>query len=461
MKIISSISGLRATLEEGKFDTLLIYRYITALCEIYPQGLIVIGRDGRPSGEDIENTLVQILNYFGRKYLVCGIIPTPTVQLMVEHTGAVLGISVTASHNPAEWNGLKFINSQGIFFNSTENDILIKTIEKQKIDVVPPEIFTPINRISNNSANEAINVHINKALSSTIGNNPIDLGSIKSRNFKVVVDAINSSGSVIIPKLLEELNCQVHKINCEANGKFVHHPEPLPENLTELAASVARIGADLGIAVDPDADRLVLINEQGKPISEEMTIVLSIWSYLLSSEEPSKISIVVNHSTTQLVEILARKFGAKVFRAPVGEINVVEKMKQVSAQIGGEGSGGVIWSDFHYGRDAIAGIILILNLLAKTNKKISELVAELPKSIIKKVKIEFNGNYELLKEKTISHFSREKCITEDGIKFIGPDYWVQLRKSNTEPILRIIAESTSEFTTNILIDKLFGIIKYL
>jgi len=461
MKVISSISGLRATLDEGKFDKLLIYRYISALCEMYPQGLIVIGRDGRPSGIEIEDTLVKILNYFGRNYIVCGIIPTPTVQVMVEHLGAILGISITASHNPAEWNGLKFINSQGVFFNSNENKLLLEIIEKQKINKIPNEILDTNTPIKHIFSDEAIYVHIQKAFSLNIGENLIDFDAIKRKNFKVVVDAINSSGSIIIPKLLDELNCQVNKINCEANGDFVHQPEPLPENLTELAVKVTEYGADLGIAVDPDADRLVLINEQGKPISEEMTVVLSVWSYLLISDNPSEVKIVVNHSTTQLVEEIAKQFGAKVFRASVGEINVVHKMKQLNAQIGGEGSGGVILSNFHYGRDAIAGIVLILNLLSKTNKKISELVSQLPKSIMKKVKLEFEGNFELLKEKMMSHFKREKCINEDGLKFIGQDYWVQLRKSNTEPILRVIAESTSEFTTNILIDKIFGIIKYL
>jgi Phosphomannomutase len=267
MKVISSISGLRATLDEGKFDKLLIYRYISALCEMYPQGLIVIGRDGRPSGIEIEDTLVKILNYFGRNYIVCGIIPTPTVQVMVEHLGAILGISITASHNPAEWNGLKFINSQGVFFNSNENKLLLEIIEKQKINKIPNEILDTNTPIKHIFSDEAIYVHIQKAFSLNIGENLIDFDAIKRKNFKVVVDAINSSGSIIIPKLLDELNCQVNKINCEANGDFVHQPEPLPENLTELAVKVTEYGADLGIAVDPDADRLVLINDM-QTISE-------------------------------------------------------------------------------------------------------------------------------------------------------------------------------------------------
>lgn len=461
MKVISSISGLRATLDEGNFDKLLIYKYISALCEIYPNGLIVIGRDGRPSGEDIQNTLENILNYFRRDYFICGIVPTPTVQIMVERTNAAIGISITASHNPAEWNGLKFINSKGIFFNLAENKLLLDTIEKQKIETLPIEIHNSISSSPNEINNEAIDFHIQKALNLKIGKNKIDLEEIRKNNFKVVVDAINSSGSIIIPKLLKELNCQVHQINCKPNGLFVHQPEPLPENLTELAEKVSHFQADLGIAVDPDGDRLVLINEKGKPISEELTIVLSVWSYLLLNDNPKEVKIVVNHSTTQLVDLIANKYGAEVFRTPVGEINVVEKMMEINAEIGGEGSGGVILRDFHLGRDAIAGIVLILNLLTQTNKKVSELVELLPKSTIKKVKLEFNGNFDLLKEKVEAHFKKEQSIDEDGVKFIGTDYWVQLRKSNTEPIIRIIAESTSEFFTNILIDKVLGIIKYL
>lgn len=461
MKVISSISGLRATLIDGKFNNLLVYRYISALCSVYPKGKFVVGRDGRPSGEAIEILIAKIFSYYNREFILLGIVPTPTIQLMVEEFQAVCGISITASHNPEDWNGLKFINSQGIFFNAEENKQLHQAIESANLLDIPEEILKIDIPAGKNFNEIAIETHINKALNLSIGEKKLDINKIKERNLKITVDAINASGSVIVPKLLEQLNCEVYKINCNGNGEFVHHPEPLPEHLIELANKTASIKADIGFAVDPDGDRLVLINENGKPISEELTIVLAVQSFLELSPNPSEIVIVVNHSTTQIVEKIAEEYGATVHRAPVGEINVVEKMKEVNANIGGEGSGGIIIRDFHLGRDAIAGIVLILNLLATTGKRISQLTEELPKSVMKKVKIEFNDDFDKLIAITIPHFKREECINTDGLKFIGPDYWVQLRKSNTEPILRIIAESNSEFTTNILIDKIFGIVKTL
>ncbi len=459
MKIISSISGLRATLVEGKFDNLLVYKYTSAICKLFPSGLILIGRDGRPSGLEIEEFIAQTLNYFKRDYVLLGLVPTPTVQLMVEELDAIIGISITASHNPAEWNGLKFINSNGIFLNADENKLLLEIISEQNIKQIPDTIQFNEDLTIAYKNKLAIEKHIKKILDLHIDGIKLDIDEIKSKKFKVSLDAINSSGSFIIPELLEELGCEVNKINCNGDGEFVHQPEPLPENLFELAQKVASFNSDIGFAIDPDGDRLVLINEKGKPIKEEFTIVLSIWAYLELCKNPREVSIVVNHSTTQLVEKIAERFGAKVHRSPVGEINVVEKMKEINAQIGGEGSGGVILRDFHLGRDAIAGIVLILLLLARKQKKISEIIEELPTTIMKKVKLEFEDDFEKMINLTIPQFKKEKCIQEDGVKFIGPEYWVQLRKSNTEPILRIIAESNTEFSTNVLIDKIFGIVK--
>lgn len=460
--IISSISGLRAILNEGRFKTDLLVQYISAINTIYPQGKIVIGRDGRPSGKEMEEMIANILKIFNREFILLGIVPTPTVQIMTIDKNATIGISITASHNGIEWNGLKFINERGIFFNKTENERLIEAVKKQKVD----EIIAKIDHIEANRCKyiteEAINTHITKAKEIGFAGNKINLDEIRAKGFKVAVDAINSSGSVIIPKLLEDLNCSVTAINCLGTGEFVHPPEPLPENLTELAAKTRESKADLGIAVDPDADRLVLIDENGRQISEEMTIVLAIWSFLENfSKEGHNITAVVNHSTTQLVEVVAEWYDAEVFRSPVGEINVVDKMIATNSAIGGEGSGGVIVKDFHLGRDSIAGIVLILSLLAKTGKKISELIAELPKSAMKKVKLEFTGDFEQLKIDAKKEFSKEICLEEDGLKFIGNNYWVQMRKSNTEPILRIIAESNSDFFTNILIDKVLGVVKHI
>ncbi len=466
MAIIRSISGLRATLVDGVFDDNLIYIYIYSLLKLYPEGKFVIGRDGRPSGIAMQEFIAKIMTHYNREFILIGLVPTPTVQLIVEEVGAICGISITASHNPEDWNGLKFINSNGVFFDAAENQKLWNIIDSQKLISIPDEIYKI--DISNITIQNdwAIDTHINKMLNlqsnnaNFNSNTNFNLELVKAKEYRVVVDAVNASGSIIIPQLLSELGCTVFKLNCEGNGEFTHKPEPLPENLSELAEAVVSMNADVGIAVDPDGDRLVIIDENGKPIGEENSIVLAVWSYLKNHKNPENARIVVNHSTTQNVEYVAKMFNSKVERSPVGEINVVNKMKEIDAEIGGEGSGGIILRDFHLGRDAVSGIYLLMNFLAQNSVSISTIINKLPKTHIKKVKIEFSHSIEEIAPQIKSLFKTEKCIEEDGLKFIGEDYWLQIRKSNTEPIIRIISEGTDETPPTNLIDKVFSIIKH-
>ncbi|MGB9701629.1 MAG: phosphoglucosamine mutase [Candidatus Kapaibacteriota bacterium] len=443
MSIIFSISGLRATLSDNSLSYELIKKYALAFHLFCSAGEIVIGRDGRSSGEWIEQVLIETFNSVGRDYHAIGIVPSPTVQLITENHKAAGGISITASHNPDDWNGLKFINSNGTFLDQNENNQLNEIFHNVIINDFPKKDLKINNdEILKNNIN-AINEHINAILNLPFLTEIIK-NKIAARNYKVVVDAVNSSGSVIVPKLLEEWGIQVEKLFCEGNGKFPHTPEPITENLTELCRTVRELDADLGIAVDPDADRLVLIDENGNPIGEENTIVLAIYSILSMIENAKSTKVVVNHSTTMGVDYIAGMYGAIVERSPVGEINVVKKMQEVQAIIGGEGSGGVILPACHYGRDSLVGITLLFSLLAIKEKKLSEIVNELPKYYMHKTKIAFNDTLSSIIDKVKQIFNVNKIILDDGIKIYFDGGWVQLRKSNTEPIVRIIGESEDE-----------------
>ena len=435
MPIISSISGLRVT--EDILTPELIKNYINALALYLKSGKVAVGRDGRPSGEFIENIVRQTLSELGFESIILGIIPTPTVQLAVERFNCVAGIAITASHNPEEWNGLKFINSEGTFFNADENKKLWSFLDREYI----PKNENAYSHV----CKDMIDYHINQVLNLSITNPFVD--KIKKRKFKIAVDAVNASGSVIVPKLLEQLDCEVHKLYCENNGIFPHTPEPLPQNLTSLANYVNENKLDIGIAVDPDADRLVLIDENGENIGEEMTICLAIDSVFSSIEG----NAVVNLSTTAVTELIARSYNSKVYRAPVGEINVVNKMKELSAVVGGEGSGGVILPESHFGRDSLVGIILTLKILAEKGLSLRQLVDSYPKKVMIKTKQSFSGDFSAIEVLLKSLYKNEKVNTKDGIRIDFPNRWVQIRKSNTEPIIRIIAEADNENIANELI----------
>jgi phosphomannomutase len=491
MPIIRSISGLRATISDNCLSVQLIINYAIAFHQFCPNGLIIIGRDGRPSGGKIEQILFSTFTHFGREVKLIGIVPSPTVQLITELENAAGGISITASHNPDDWNGLKFINSKGIFLDEFENARLWELLEginnsplegfqakifekgfceetlysakQDGVDEFNQSLRTPPApsfqeggmQISFADAQNdipeyrQINSDVHRTHIESILKLPYLSGSLdflKERKLKVVVDAVNASGSVIVPSLLEQSGCDVIRLFCDSTGVFPHLPEPLPINLNELAKAVKNEIADIGISVDPDADRLVLIDETGEPIGEENTIVFavqSVMSYAKENHLEMNLTAVVNHSTTQGVEFIAGKYGGRVERSSVGEINVVKKMITTGAVIGGEGSGGVILPECHYGRDSLVGIALILSLIARSGKSLRELRDEIPNYSMIKDKFHFEGDFSDLSVKVKSIFENCQIIEEDGMKFIFTDSWLQIRKSNTEPIVRIIAEGVN------------------
>jgi phosphomannomutase len=453
MAFIRSISGLRAT--EDSLTPDIITKYMLSFENILPEGNFVLGRDGRPSGKFIEEIILKALSRSGRKIYQLGIVPTPTVQLFVELLGASGGIAITASHNPSEWNGLKFINCQGLFLDSQENNLLWEIVDNEKF------IEKTRGKVDIKVINFAFDGHIDIVLYLPIFTKSKHPLSIFDKHYKVVVDAVNASGSVAIPRLLDKLGCNVIPLFCDGSGNFPHFPEPLPINLIELAQAVKKHKADLGIAVDPDSDRLVLIDENGEAIGEEKTIVLAIESvlqsfHLFDYKEPV---VVVNQSTTRLVEDICAKYSAKVLRSPVGEINVVKKMISSSAVIGGEGSGGVILPDCHYGRDSLVGTALVLNLMATNDKSLSEIVSTYPKYEMIKTKFPFSGNLKDYEASIRAAFQNEEFNDEDGLKIIREKSWVQVRQSNTEPIIRIIAEAPTNHEADELIMRIEKVIK--
>ncbi len=343
---------------------------------------------------------------------------------------------ITASHNPAEWNGLKFISEEGIFLTPEQHKKFVELAQKNSFE------YSKWNSIGKYKQDRSfIDKHIEMVLSLDF----INVDKIREKKFKVALDCINGAGSEIVPKLLESLGCEVIKLNCEGNGVFTHEPEPLPENLAQLCDLVKEVKADLGIAIDPDADRLVLVTEKGEPFGEEYTIVQAVKLVLEKRKNLEEKNVVVNLSTTRAVDEIAKVYGAKVYRAPVGEINVVKKMKEVGAIIGGEGSGGVILPEVHYGRDSLVGIVLILQNLADFDGKISDFKKTLPEFEIFKTKVDIsNVNPDEIIEKVKLIFHNARINTEDGVRIDIDEGWLHIRKSNTEPILRIIAEAKTK-----------------
>ncbi|MFC2130512.1 phosphoglucosamine mutase [Bacteroidota bacterium] len=456
MPLIRSISGLRATLGDDLLPSVLS-NHAAAFEKILPKGKILVGRDGRPSGRWIEQIIAGTLTACGREVRILGVVPTPTVQLSVEHSNAAGGISITASHNPGEWNGLKFINSEGVFLDIKENTKLWKAVKFNVFDFVKQQ-----KKVVQSEDQKAITNHIKTILDLPLFSAKV-MQKIRNKKFKVVVDAVNASGSKAIPLLLKEFGCRIVKLYCDGSGVFPHNPEPLAKNLTQLAAEVKKSKADFGIAVDPDADRLVLADETGKPISEEKTIVLAIETVLSNYVKFKKNNqppfVVVNQSTTKAVDDICEKYGAKVERSAVGEINVVKAMKKYNAVIGGEGSGGVILPACHYGRDSLVGTSLILFLLTLRNVSLSELTSSLPDYQMVKKKCTFNGDFNSLYSLVIDQFPAGKLIKGDGIKIVFPESWVQVRASNTEPIVRIIAEDPNLKEASKLVNSVLNICK--
>jgi phosphomannomutase len=435
MALMESISGVRGIVGESLTPDVVV-RYAQAFADFCGHRPIVVGRDGRITGRTLTNILVSTLLLKGSDVRAIGICPTPTVALETEHSDAAGGVIVTASHNPIQWNGLKFLASDGLFLDAHQNAQLRKFL-------TIPSTYRGWNEIGSHIvAAEAIEKHIDAAL----GLPGIDRELIGGKKFRVALDCVNAAGGAIVPELLRRLGCDVIELNCDISGVFAHTPEPLPENLTELAAAVRTENADIGIAVDPDVDRLVLIDESGKPIGEEYTIA-TIVQFVLSHtrKEDLERPVVINLSTTRAVEDIAASFGTPVLRTPVGEINVAKKMREVKALVGGEGSGGIIHPALHYGRDAIGGIVMILQYLAESGAPLSRIRSSLPHYEIVKDKIILkDGDPDAILLSLTETIGQDAQVnTDDGVRIDYPDGWVHFRKSNTEPIIRVIAESTS------------------
>ena len=427
--LIKSISGVRG-LVETSFTLQTVPQYANAVHKILSDGAIILGRDSRPSGEGISTKIVNELVRLGRNVIDCGIVPTPTVQFMVGETDSAGGIIVTASHNPIEWNGLKFVREDGVFFFPKECEELYSLVEKPTKNYLIPQ--AGMYWQEKNSIQKHI-IHIAEL-------SCIDLNKIRQRKFKVVIDAVNGAGAVALPAMLEALGCEVIQMNCTPSGEFTRGTEPLPENLHDLCQTVKDNKADAGFATDPDADRLAIVSEAGVPLGEEYTLVLAAEGYMKLKGTPE--TFVVNQSTSMALEKTAEKYGYKVVRASVGEINVVKKMLELKSNFGGEGNGGIILKEAHLGRDSLVAVTLVLNRMAQDEISLSKIFSDLPQYKIIKDKINLETidiDSALINVK--ERFSNVDMNTEDGIKFIWKDKWIHLRKSNTEPIMRIYAEA--------------------
>ena len=452
MPFIRSISGLRATLGDS-MNASMISNYALGFAKFCPEGPIIVGRDGRPSGKWIELIVAGALAAAGREVKMIGIVPTPTVQLEVEHSNAAGGIAITASHNPEQWNGLKFLNKSGVFLDAKENSDFWDIVDNSYFEETG--FRSKINIINDDNA---VQRHVGRILEIPFLKDSGIFDRIRTRKFKVVVDAVNASGSRAVPMLLDKLGCDVIRLACDSSGLFPHTPEPLPQNLNGLCEAVKKENADIGIAVDPDADRLVIIDEKGNPVGEERTIVISTESVLRFMNKPG-LKVSVNYSTTRAVEDVAAKYKAKVERSPVGEINVVKKMKECDAVIGGEGSGGVILPECHYGRDSLVGTALLLSLLADKDLTVSRLVSDYTDYSMIKLKQVFSGDINPLIDQVVDALPEGNAVKDDGVKVSFEKSWVQLRASNTEPIVRIMAEAESEHEANLLASKIIDIVK--
>ncbi|MBN2486899.1 MAG: phosphoglucosamine mutase [Bacteroidales bacterium] len=458
MTLIKSISGIRGTIG-GKVGENLTPLDVVKFSAAYGQWLserhngkrlkVVLGRDARVSGPMVSQLVAGTLQGLGIDVTDLGLATTPTVEMAVVNLKADGGIILTASHNPAQWNALKLLNEAGEFLSAADGQRLLDIIGKDEFTFVP---YEKLGKMA--SYHNAGDDHIRQVLDLHL----VDAGLISKSNFKVVVDCVNSVGGEILPKLLRELGVkEVIELYCEPNGLFPHNPEPLPENLSEISSLVRSQGADVGFVVDPDVDRLAIINEDGTMFGEEYTLV-AVADYILSNKKGNTVS---NLSSTLALRDVTLAKGGSYSPAAVGEVNVVAKMKETGAVIGGEGNGGVIYPELHYGRDALVGIALFLTHLAKTGKKCSELRKLYPEYIISKNKIELSEGTDTdkLLDNIKNKFTAEKINTEDGVKIEFENEWVHLRKSNTEPIVRIYSESRSKVRADELANDIIQIIK--
>jgi len=436
--LIRSASGLRG-IAKDHFTPELIDKYISAFITTQNIKSCVIGRDGRPSGKQISQCVIDSFHKNGINVENCGLATTPTMQVMTEKEHYDGGIVITASHNPSEYNGLKFLQSDGTFLSPEQCEELFKAVD-QNVSIVQPDSLGVVSDYS--TANEE---HIEKVLAAMC----IDTDNIRKNKFKVVIDCVNGAGSFILPMLCEKLGCEVITINCNGNGDFTRIPEPLAENLNELEKKVINVGADVGFATDPDGDRLSIISNKGNAIGEEYTLVLAVKNYL----NYQKSIVATNLSTSMMLESIANE----TIRTKIGEAHVVQKMNELNIPIGGEGNGGVILKEVHLGRDSLVAISMILSLLSSSGKSISDEISNIPQYLMIKDKILIDDKIDFDSLETI--FDCNEINKIDGIKFIWPNKWIHIRKSNTEPIIRIFAEAKNQDEVNELINTLKNYLK--
>jgi len=450
MTLISSISGIRGTVNGPNTKNLTpidVVQYTSAYGTWINKKnqnkgkTIVLGRDGRISGSVLLELVKSTLISMGINIIDIGLSTTPTTQIIVQKKKAEGGIILTASHNPKNWNALKLFNSKGEFLIGEEAEEIFRIVEEGKYEFMKEDDYGKIHESFN-----SFQIHIDEVKNLKL----VNCEKIINKKFKVVVDGINSSGGVIVPELLKQLGCSVIEINCEPDGNFAHNPEPLDKNLSQLKNTVKEEKADLGIALDPDVDRLVFVCENGLLFGEENTIV-ACSDYVLSKTKGSTVS---NMSSSMSLELISKKHGCDYHSSKVGEINVVEKMKEVNAIIGGEGNGGVIYPESHYGRDALVGIVLFLSHLSELNIKTSELLDIYPKFYMIKDKINLNENFDFdqLKNKMKEFYKEQDIDLRDGVKIKFDESWLHIRKSNTEPIIRIYTEAKSQLKCNEIIE---------
>jgi len=451
MALIKSISGIRGTIGGKTSDNLTpvdIVKFAAAygswLLQQSTNKKVVIGRDGRMSGEMVSSLVVNTLIGLGLDVVDLGLSTTPTVEMAVKFENAAGGIILTASHNPREWNALKLLNSKGEFISGDEGKLILKSAEKEDFK------FATVDKLGTYTKDDSL---LKKHIEAVVEYALVDVNAIKKKNFKVVVDTVNSTGAIAVPALLKALGVtDIVILNGEVTGNFAHNPEPLPEHLTELSKEVVKQNAHLGIAVDPDVDRLCFVCEDGTMFGEEYTLV-AVADYVLGKRKGNTVS---NMSSTKALKEITLKHGGEYSPSMVGEVNVVNRMKEVDAVIGGEGNGGIIVPDLHYGRDALIGIALFLTHLAQSKKSIKQLRNTYPDYFISKNKIELtNGtNVKGIFEKIKDLYKNQPINTEDGLKIEFDNDWVHLRTSNTEPIIRIYAESDFESKADNIAKKL-------
>ena len=442
MSLIKSISGIRGTIGGSCGEGLSgvdIVKFTAAYAEFIKRSTkgkarkIVVGRDARLSGKMVSHLVCGTLMSMGLDVVNIGLATTPTTELAVVGEKADGGIIITASHNPAQWNALKLLNSRGEFLNDAEGKQVVAIAESEAFR------FSEVYELGSEYKNETYDDrHIEMVLNLPL----VDVEAIRRANLTVAVDAVNSVGGIVIPKLLRALGVKnVIELNCEATGKFAHTPEPIPENLTQIAEVMRTSDADCGVVVDPDVDRLALVMENGEMFVEEYTLV-AVADYVLGHTPGSTVS---NLSSSRALRDVTRSHGCEYNAAAVGEVNVVAKMKETGAIIGGEGNGGVIYPELHYGRDALVGVALFLTLLAKSGKKMTELKAGYPQYAIAKNKITLTPDTDVdaILKAAKEHFKNEEINDIDGVKIDFEDCWVHLRKSNTEPIIRIYSEAST------------------